>query len=444
MESLSNQQKFALSIVVGVITLLSNIHLFADPTRTPQPQSFPKHVRNSNLDNGNQFNKKKKNLYLHVGPGNMATATIQNSMIADESLLQKDGYCIFPMYPLGEILLTTQATSTETAEEQIQSRREWQLFMSKLDQCHEQHKHVLLSSKWLGLVNRSTWDILLEPAFERWNFVVVVGYRRYYEWLPSVYFQLYQGAKDTDIPSMETFIHSVSKPQVLYTENYLRHWMSLVRYGGTSSTNDKKQDNNEFDFLVYNMHDNHNVLKTLYCNVLPSTTTTCHKYSQDMQYVSRVQSSIDYDRLIIAATKAGKIHGYDDTIDGTAVNKLARELEKMWEEKWQKTVMDFPRNCLTSSQLDDLFEKSMNWEKLIVPEYYKESVVPNKYQVEREFRAMAKDKLCSVKVDRVVHDAEFAFLWNGFERKRNGVLLRGRESKFGYKWYKEKPMYIAM
>ena len=264
---------------------------------------------------------------------------------------------------------------------------------------------------------------------------------------------MYQGGRDTDIPSMQHFIHHNRNPEKLYTENYLRHWMSLVRhYGSTNMQKDmnKKRDSrqlsmsNDFDFLIYNMHENHNVLKTLYCNVL-STQETCKKYSHDMQYVDNVDESIDYDRLIIAASKANKIHGYKGSaIAGEQLNKAVRDLEKLWEEDWQKTVMDFPRDCLSSSEVDNLFEKSMKWEKLFVPEYYKNSVLPNKYQIERDYRSMAKDKFCSVNVDKVVHDTEYSYLWNGLNRKRNGIILNGSEAKFGYKWSQSKPMYISM
>lgn len=441
-----------------------------------------------------QQQQSKKKLYLHVGPGKMATTTIQNTMIRDEHLLQQNGYCIFPMHPLGKIL-------GQGNIDKIKHHPEWNKLLLTLNECFQNNQHVLLSSEFMGLISPQVWTTLLRPAFQRWNFILLVGYRRYYEWLPSVYFQMFR-AKDRleDIPSITDFVRTDLRPEILYTENYLRHWSRLLLYdgegledyhgddehgraknnrdGSTSSTStmgshhsptvsdprslgdntsnpldgtsskepddtlhgithdaSNNKNNKEFNYLIYNMHSNQNVLKTLYCKVLPQTHQTCKQYSNIMPPMANTGFSIDYDRLVIAASQQDKLHGLKKRdIEGKEVHVVAREMQQLWEGDWSKTIMDFPRDCLSTEELKILFDKSMEWESLLVPDYFEEDVLQQLSKFEDEFYGMAKVKYCSVDVDKVVNDEEYAYLWNGLERKRNSVILKGLHEKFGYQW----------
>jgi len=356
----------------------------------------------------------------------MATTTIQNTMIRDEHLLQQNGYCIFPMHPLGKIL-------GQGNIDKIKHHPEWNKLLLTLNECFQNNQHVLLSSEFMGLISPHVWTTLLRPAFQRWNFILLVGYRRYYAWLPSVYFQMFR-AKDRleDIPSITDFVRTDLRPEILYTENYLRHWSRLLLYDADTSNN---KNNKEFNYLIYNMHSNRNVLKTLYCKVLPQTHQTCKQYSNIMPPMTNTGFSIDYDRLVIAASQQDKLHGLKKRdIEGKEVHVVAREMQELWEGDWSKTIMDFPRDCLSTEELKVLFDKSMEWESLLVPDYFEEDVLPQLSKFEDEFYGMAEVKYCSVDVDKVVNDEEYAYLWNGLERKRNSVILKGLHEKFGYQW----------
>ena len=63
------------------------------------------------------------------------------------------------------------------------------------------------------------------------------------------------------------------------------------------------------------MHDDDNVIKTLYCKVLPSAHQACQESSrrmlpdEDDDDTDRV--SVEYDRLVIGALKEKKLHGLE-------------------------------------------------------------------------------------------------------------------------------------
>jgi len=381
----------------------------------------------------------------------MATITIQDTIDRDEAVLYKDGYCTFPMHSIDW---------NRASKQSITSQPQWDELIGKLDECHRDDKHVLLSSgEDMGHIDHRVWRSLLEPAFSRWNVIILVGYQRYYEWLPNFYHQHARTIEDDDtIPTIGEYAQNYAVSTLSYTENSLRHWKSLVQHKGLWKTkidenelvgksNNNVFDNGEeeqqqqqqeeqldssqskkgdFNFLIYNMHDDDNVIKTLYCKVLPSTHQACQESSSrtppdDEDYDDEV--SVEYDRLVIAALKKNKLHGLDDSISSSIISNkgevymMAKLTQELWEEGWKKRVKDFPRDCLSDNESKGIFVISMKLEQLLVPEYYEEYVSPRLDELEKSFNRMAKNKFCSVNVKKVVKDKNYVYLWNGLNAK---------------------------
>ena len=59
-----------------------------------------------------------------------------------------------------------------------------------LQGCYELGQHVVLSSDFLGLVSDKEYEHVFEPLFKNFELKVIVGYRRFYSWAPSVLFEL--------------------------------------------------------------------------------------------------------------------------------------------------------------------------------------------------------------------------------------------------------------
>lgn len=133
--------------------------------------------------------------------------------------------------------------------------------------------------------------------------------------------------------------------------------------------------------------------------------------------------SVEYDRLVIGALKENKLHGLKGSIRSSIIgNKgevymMAKWLQELWEEGWKKSVKDFPRDCLSDDESKGIFAKSMKMEQRLVPEYYEEYVSPRLDEMEASFNRMIKDKFCSVSVEKVLADKDYAFLWNGLNAK---------------------------
>lgn len=322
--------------------------------------------------------------YLHVGPGKMATTTIQHALQEDKGVLNMDGYCIFnplemqktvgPMLRKG-LLKTTK-------------HEKWKDFRGFLDHCYDLQQHVLVSSEDLGLLNPDVWEKLLKPAVSRWHFNVVLGYRRWYAWLPSLYFQLERMKLDKEnwgsvenIPSLLDWRED-ERGALLYTENYIRHWKFLA--------------GSNINILIYNLHEDRNVMRTFYCKTLHGTKRACEKYSHYQSESQNIGFTLDYHRIAIAAYNVGLI---DWRKQGFDFNEAADTIRLYFYETKRMILNDFPRSCLEGDDLEDVFQKSLELELKIQPDWHLANGGEN--EMRKDFEKNL-GKWCTIDVDMVL------------------------------------------
>jgi hypothetical protein len=331
---------------------------------------------------------KKLRLYLHVGPGKMATTTIQDALATDKVALNEDGYCIFDPIKMRRQIGPMLNHERKT----FQGNDAWDSFVFFLDHCVSLQQNVILSSEYLGDVDERIWKKYMQPAFSQFDFHVVVGYRRYYQWLPSVHFQIFRNfiKLEKSIPSVPEFVMKNKAATVLYTDNYLDHWKSLV--------------GDDFQFHVYNMHEDRNVMKTLYCKMLPDTGSACRKYSHHSFPSKNEGYTLEYDRLVIAAKDLNVIP------EGTnSLAKASSELTTIHQMVMNMTLKDFPVVCLDDEEFVEVLKKSLEFEKKLVPTWF--SSENGESAIQLEFKHYAENKLCSVDVTKVVKDEKYSEMW---------------------------------
>ena len=151
-------------------------------------------------------------------------------------------------------LNTSNNYGRDDAKEVEEAKGFIQKMLDHLDQCYSRKQHVLLSSEFLGHLDREVWETILKPSFERWDITIAVGYRRFYSWAPSVWFQIMRARPnkgwpknedDTNmlIPAFRDWYYSPRAQDValpkLYTDSYIEHWKGLGVH----------------NFLIYNLHE---------------------------------------------------------------------------------------------------------------------------------------------------------------------------------------------
>lgn len=325
-------------------------------------------------------NTTKSTIYLHIGPGKMGTSTIQEALSKDKIPLNQDGYCIFdPMkmnHKVGPMLLT------ETVEN-IRGDIIWRDLATFLDHCYVLQQDVLLSSENIGLITRRTFDLLLKPTFKRWNFIIVVGYRRWHSWVPSAYYETYRHAPENGwpeannknnpaVPSIIKWFDDI-RVRRLYTHNFVEHWKLLLR-------------GEKLNFLVYNLHENRCLVRTFYCQTLPHAMNACKKHANLASPNRNRATTLEYDRLAVAAHDVGIIP------NGTSRQNAGIRLRQFFHNNMNHTVLPF--ECMAPEQLETVLEQSLRFEQQLVPDWFNNTGGEPAFR--EKFYNYAKVTYCSV------------------------------------------------
>lgn len=324
-------------------------------------------------------NGARRKLYFHVGPGKMATTTFQKSLMSDKLELHQDGYCIYDSQETLKALRLLHASETIDA---VNSTEMWRTFTTFLDHCDEVRQDVILSSEFMGLLENWKWDKLLKPLLARWDFHLVVGYRIWYMWYPSVYFQIFRFKAalgwpgddlKTSVPALTGF-HRDKRTTKLFTAEYIDHWKALVAP-------------TKLSVLVYNMNEDANVLKTIFCRML-NATHTCAKHIESDAPSENTGFSLEYDRLALAAHEAGLLPEKIDRL--TAAENIENHLESIGV-----SLESLPRTCVQGEERRFIYEQSLRFE-----EQFGTSArgAESEHIFKERFEQFAEARLCSTNV----------------------------------------------
>ena len=294
-------------------------------------------------------------VFLHVGPGKMATTTIQESIDNDTCELSQDNFCIYNPQKF-----QAQGGAIRLGLYNDLKHPRAQKMLHFFEYCHDIQQSMLLSSEDLGLLDKENWERVLKPSFQMWGkTTIVVGYRRFYFWAHSVWFQIFRNyiergwPKNIDdmssqIPSFHEFYHTTDILKLLYTDNYIDHWREL----GIE------------DFLVYNVHESPNVVKNFYCSTL-GLTHTCEKYL-DMPTVKTVNKGfgIQHDRLACALY-------FKNFIDPKKIDRVeaGKKILNFFKER-NIVFEEISQSCFTEAEMDAVLERSKKLEEKLLPDFY--------------------------------------------------------------------------
>lgn len=364
--------------------------------------------------------RRRKPLFvLHVGPSKTGTTTIQWFAAYHKYLLEKDN-----IHYLGHF---KNATSTEMnlhilnplcyscpkeEEKCPECDDRWDEFEKAVDYHYSLGHNVFVSNEMFSgfrteeSEKKPMWDHLT-PILRKWNVRVVFSYRRYYEWVPSKYFQLYSPGTEKTGKKWPDDGGRITPLFPDYSDSHrkdtFKHPLLLKR----------KWESHFSNVWVFNMHEDGDILANFYCSMLPEAKQACKFLSNREQESSTINPSanklLQYDSIAIEAYTRGWVNKKRSRSEVRgAVEEYAKELG--WE-----TLDDFPLKCLSPTQADAFLNSSLSMEKELLPEFY--SSPKGKKEHELGFaRASKKGKFCSVHVDEVLNNDN----WKRFFQDRFG------------------------
>lgn len=194
-----------------------------------------------------QDESKKPKLILHVGPRKTATTSIQLSVLSLRNneyspFLKEDGYEIVnsnwsDMINIIEqcfLQLPENCTTTE-----------WDKMVDQLDQIYDRGKNAIITNEALSIVPKlPEVKEMFNSLEEKWDVTVIMVYRPYETWLPSIYRELRaQGMIAMGSKGWRRFSYHLAY-DISFPEFFMRSWMK-----NSDSANDLHQDEEQNELV---------------------------------------------------------------------------------------------------------------------------------------------------------------------------------------------------
>ncbi len=354
--------------------------------------SVDNQVKLSNSPTGlNKKNMTKKLKFVyHIGPMKTGSTTLQRAHIEDKDVLKLDGY----LYGLNGLLLANQCL--DRMPNRCAGSVKWRnVFLPYLKE-HSQ-ENLFLSDEMFGVMADwdGNWKLLQKTIGETWDLHFIVTYRRFFEWFVSFYFQAHRygmpeerittrwplastaaalqttKASVNTIPTISDYFEKLQREKNGFANVYVKRWGDTFGKMHPMEVQKNKFEKHYPGVKIFNFHQEpDNMVGSFYCNVFPGPQSHACKHRKRIGTPHSIHQNLsgshNYDMLSVAAFHSHVLIQRD--LQRPAVAEAARRHQ---EEVLKLSDKDFPLICMSPQQLNNLLEMSLEFERRILPEWYK-------------------------------------------------------------------------
>jgi hypothetical protein len=337
--------------------------------------------------------KRKPYLVFHIGPPKTATTSLQTDFTRLNTTLSADKYFYagrfyYPVYDSVKKKLFPNREETpliEMAKSMFKpnvckktNTADQAECVLEFKQALDPYKHltgVLLSDEAYNGIFKSPdhYQAMRETLEDEWDVVIVVAYRRFFQWLPSDMFQRYRMDKIKGEKNWKNHWPGVAgspgeKVGLLFPFYYKRWFEFGHRF--TDYTVDNVKDT--FPIRILNLHtDGQRSLRTQFlCNLLPDAPKSCEESrrrddANDITTINDAKGAlhVNYDMLTTGAADLGLI----DVIHFER-REIREALQNFTQVELGKSPWDFDLKCPEPYQVEEFLNMSLELEAKIFGE----------------------------------------------------------------------------
>ncbi|KAL3914578.1 MAG: hypothetical protein SGARI_000049 [Bacillariaceae sp.] len=384
--------------------------------------------------------------YVHVGGPNTNSPAIQESLIQDQDLLKQDNFfmvihgasrsspedpfvidnMLYDSDMIGACLWDQEErdhAALSNPEAAVCQPGMMPRFRKFVDSAASQRKKLLISNEWLSHMSSETaLDQVLDV--DTWDVNVVLYYRRYFEWLVSMYGNWRSAISNDAVDQLEGKIQFIDfcrlvnqrlfeAGEIEYTYSLWRQFTSVNRFQTSVHILDYHVQEEEEELAA----------QDLYCRVLDGADHACKDGSVEKS-VPLSPSALSANRNLLAEPSS-TLSSIEDLIIGAyysgAVDDMLpphqdedtewMPLDDATRDYWHvvvqsnmdkngMTIDDLPVECLEEYELDLLQDVSLAFEKLLMPQKYKNG---GSRELVKQFSAFKQqDRFCSLDVAAIL------------------------------------------
>ena len=365
---------------------------------------------------------------IHVGPSKTATTTLQHDCRDMADVLRLDNYVYLGKgrnvkrgrrprrhSVLDKTLMDRRCLQALAEESQKQLKDYssvpcWKPFMEEVENYYRSGHSIILSSEHYSSTESPFYDehgkyfdALAEALHQllqdrdKWNVLVVVGYRRYMEWVASALKQLHSAAL---APRRTWGRHNRLPP----TWQTITEWMhrsppSAKNYHFTDTILPFWSERG-FQTTILNFHGDdkrRHISTRFFCDIVPNAPHACqYTLQRPVSRHSRARSSAlsSYHNLVIDAAERGLIDKRSHER-----HQMVQAVAHYCEDTLGLQHKDLPLHCPAEKELTELLEISLKLEKELMPELYQADEQTHR----AAFWEMVNDKkaFCTIDTDRL-------------------------------------------
>lgn len=360
-------------------------------------------VNSNNNMNSNTGNINNYTAVIHIGPLKTGSSSIQDEMRRLINELHHDHYEIpttsIDEYDMGELRFCMVDGPKHDLCNYGQYNKLLELGGTN---GNGPLSNLLISAESFSFpdTNITQFQQLLKPWGNN-NVVIVMYYRRYYDWLYSSW---NQNQKILSIPERKSFVQYMNEVEIMGGQK-LENMFSNGHYTYGLVSRWKVYFTN---VQVYNVHDERDVSNTqkFYCNAMINAYETCstlQKYEKRRGELHFNQGrDFIYEEIAYYSTYHMKLIPPDQY----NINQIASLIQYQQETIWNLTKYDFIQSsitCLSNTLLQYLYDKTVIAEHELFPEYYNDPIVGVNHMKE-QFQHDATTKLCSINAIHVLEN----------------------------------------
>jgi len=372
----------------------------------------------------------KPSFIFHVGPPKTGTTTLQCGFAHLASELAEKA----STYYLGKHChgISLQTQNNETALRGHYIWREVHRLKINGDvtaalQSRMEH-HLALGNHLLFSVENSAVKMAKQndqvwkhfhSLFQNWSPHIVISYRHYFDWLPSVYFQ-----QHIDNRKYRTWPHQggqLRRSLHLYLMQHVEKWeMANNQFSAGSyhpSISAVRNFSNYFDHIqIFDFHQSGDMTQNFVCKMLSMASSVCEdlqtKNENASAVVKRVSRALNGEMLAEAAYSQGYFQGSEDK------RGIVKAISTRLEHSKYTTTAAY-RSCISQRDQTRLFNASLSFWREVGhhPVYIKRyrNTTTNVLDLKHStlFRnAVSKNKFCEINTEKVLATDD----WTSFLR----------------------------
>jgi len=364
------------------------------------PYKRGKEVRK--MKNIHQSESKKPKLYLHIGPPKMGTTTLQHYLKADDEsgVLAMSNYTYFECPKLQKMYAPITG----------QNFTNWVKFMNCLEDARAKghHLNAVYSQEVFGkfLTDSPHHWRNLERVTKDWDVVIVLSYRRFFEWLPSYYYQnnrIMNCKHKCKPPTFHEYFEMMKEDN---SSIYAHFWGGVLGERHPTEAMKEKFGKHFDNILLHNIHEEpENLVANFYCNILNATEACLVRRKEGLEVSKNIGSTLNYALLATAAKDKELV---PKRIPRFQVSKAAKE----FQESLNRTELDFPLTCITKEDEEWLLATSQKFEHRLLGQAITKRT-KDEHQTKFE-NALKKKKYCNLDAEKAISDKmwiEFFTQW---------------------------------